>query len=97
MAPYIRLDRYVVDILARDLVGHDRSAAAFLVYLHLWGKRGTGPIPMSYSQIADGTGLSKRAVQTAVARLGRRKLLSIRRATPTATPEYEVLTPWRRA
>ena len=27
------LDRYVVDVLLRDLVGHDHSPAAFIVYL----------------------------------------------------------------
>jgi hypothetical protein len=30
------LDRYVVDVLMPDLVGHDRSASGFLVYLYLW-------------------------------------------------------------
>jgi hypothetical protein len=27
-----RLDDYVVDVLLRDLVGHDHSSAAFVVY-----------------------------------------------------------------
>ena len=32
----LRLDAYVVDVLLRDLAGHDRSPAAFLVFLFLW-------------------------------------------------------------
>jgi hypothetical protein len=36
------VDHYVVDVLLRDLVGHDRSPAAFLVYLFLW-RRTRGP------------------------------------------------------
>ena len=31
------VDAYVVDVLMRDLVGHDRCASAFLVYLLLVG------------------------------------------------------------
>jgi hypothetical protein len=33
----LALDPYVVDVLLPDLVGHDRSPAAFLVYIYLWG------------------------------------------------------------
>ena len=32
----LKLESYLVDVLLRDLVGHDRSAAAFLVYLLLY-------------------------------------------------------------
>ena len=32
------LDDYVMDVLMRDLVGHDRAPSAFLVYLHLWAE-----------------------------------------------------------
>ena len=34
----IVLDDYVMDVLMRDLVGHDRAPSAFLVYLHLWSE-----------------------------------------------------------
>jgi hypothetical protein len=33
---HIAIDEYVLDVLLPDLVGHDRSAPAFLVYLVLW-------------------------------------------------------------
>ena len=34
----IVLDDYVVEVLMRDLVGHDHIPSAFLVYLHLWAE-----------------------------------------------------------
>lgn len=46
--------------------------------------------------IAENTGLSKRAVQTAVAWLVKRKLITITREHITAVPVYTVLRPWRR-
>ena len=95
----VRLDRYVVDTLLRDLVGHDRHPSAFLVYLHLTvltaGMR-HATIAASYGDLANATGLSKSAVQTAVRNLKRRRLVRVERETPTAIPVYEVMTPWRR-
>jgi len=32
----IPIDDYVIDILMRDLVGHDRQPAAYLVFLYLY-------------------------------------------------------------
>lgn len=95
----IQVDEYVLDSLMRDLVGHDRQPSAFIVYLHLW--RRTHGIRESSAQvalqdIAEDTGLSKRAVQDAVAWLSKRKLLSISRASITAVPVYTVLRPWKR-
>lgn len=94
-----RLDRYVVDVLLRDLVGHDRSAAAFLVYLHLW-RRTLGAdersVVESHREIAEDTGLSKSAVQHALRILHRRRLVRSVRARPTATPEHSVARPWAR-
>jgi DNA-binding MarR family transcriptional regulator len=97
----LRLDPYVVDTLMADLVDHDRSAASFLVYLWLWAEcaRATGrkkQVERSLREIAEGTGVSKRAVQSALARLKRRKLVAATRTSITATPVYVVLTPWRR-
>ena len=35
----VKLDDYVLDSLMRDLVGHDRRPACFLVYLWLAGEQ----------------------------------------------------------
>jgi len=91
------LDRYVVDVLMPDLVGHDRSTSGFLVYLYLWRQshgRGRATVEASYQTIANDIGLSKTAVQTAIARLKRRRLLSSDRLHATATPVYRILRPW---
>lgn len=92
----VNIDDYVVDVLMRDLVGHDRSPSAFLVYLCLCGQRG-GPVSMSYQQIAEATGLSKSAAQSGVRVLRRRRLVKVAMSSPTATPEYAVLRPWDRS
>ncbi len=34
----IPIDDYVLDVLMRDIVGHDRQPAAYLVYLYLYGQ-----------------------------------------------------------
>lgn len=91
------LDTHVIDALLPDLVGHDRQPSAFLVYLYLWRhSRGAGArdVQVSLLDIAASTGLSKRAVQDAVARLAKRKLLSIQRQSITAIPVYAVVRPW---
>lgn len=94
-----RLDAYVVDVLLRDLAGHDRSPAAFLVYLLLWrrthGERAPGA-RLSHREIAAETGLSKSAVQQALRILHRRNLVKSTRRHQTDTPEHEVRRPWRR-
>jgi hypothetical protein len=82
-----------------DLVGHDRQASAFVVYLFLWERSDAGRernVPLSLRLIAEGTGLSKRAVQTSLAVLARRRLVTARRDGPTAVPEYTVHRPWAR-
>ena len=94
------MDRYVLDTLLGDLVGHDRSASSFLVYLWLWAQAGGGgklaSVEASLRDITEGTGLSKRAVQMALARLRDRRLLASEQATRTSTPVYTLATPWRR-
>lgn len=97
----IELDAYVIDTLMRDLVGHDRQPSAFLVYLFLWratrrATDGAVTAAVSLREIADGTGLSRRAVQDGLGRLHRRKLIGIQRAGITAIPEYTVHRPWRK-
>jgi DNA-binding transcriptional MocR family regulator len=47
--------------------------------------------------LAETTGLSKSAVQTALELLRRRQLIETRPSTPTATPEHRVLRPMRSA
>lgn len=95
----IEIDEYVVETLMRDLVGHDRQASAFLVYVYLWwltDRAENGRVTISLNELAEGTGVSKRAVQDALARLHKRKLISIKRESITAVPEYAVLRPWAR-
>jgi hypothetical protein len=93
----VAIDSYVLDTLMRDLVGHDRQPSAYLVYLYLWfctSEDDGRSAVVSLQDIAQGTGLSKRAVQDALSRLHRRKLLRIQREGITAIPEYTVLRPW---
>lgn len=93
------VDRYLVDTLLRELVGHDHRSSAFLVYLHLATRPVAGrqrKITASYADLVVQTGLSKSAVQAAVRHLRRRRLVRVEHAAPTATPVYQVLSPWRR-
>jgi len=96
-AATIRIDPYVVDTLMQDLVGHDRRPSSFIVYLFLLRRcalDSSGSTCMSLAQIAEGTGLSRRAVQDAIAHLDRRELLDASAETPTAVPEYTVRRQW---
>lgn len=96
----VSLDPYVVDVLMRDLVGHDRAPSAYLVYLWLWARTDGGRRrhAASLQTIAQETGLSKSSVQNAVAALrDRRRLIATESPGPTAPPVYEVLKPWIRS
>ncbi|HWE44684.1 MAG TPA: helix-turn-helix domain-containing protein [Caulobacteraceae bacterium] len=93
------LDPYILDVLMRDLVGHDRSTSAFVVYLWLWSRsrgQGRATVGASLQTIATETGLSKSSVQNAVRRLTWRRLIAGQREGPTTAPIYEVREPWRR-
>ena len=94
----ISLDDYVIDVLMRDLVGHDRRPVCFLVYLWLAVEQGrrNGDVEISYREIAECIGVSKSSVQGAVSWLVRRKLLGVRKVSVTATPCYSVLCPWKK-
>ena len=95
--PSFCVDPYVVDTLMQDLVGHDHRPSAFLVYLFFLrrcAQQADGVYEVSLAQIAEATGLSRRAVQDAIALLRRRKLLGVSADTPTAVPGYEVRRPW---
>lgn len=93
----LTIDEYVTDVLMRDLVGHDKKPVSFLVYLWFAAEqqRRGAQVQISYQELAESIGVSKSSAQTAVAWLMRRKLLSVSKANVTATPCYEVHSPWR--
>ena len=94
----VAVDDYVLDVLMRDIVGHDRQPAGYLVYLWLYGQAARTrwkPVPSSLRMLAEATGLSKSAVQTALELLRRRELIETISDHPTATPEHRVLRHWR--
>ncbi|MFP5226831.1 MAG: helix-turn-helix domain-containing protein [Acidobacteriota bacterium] len=90
------IDDYVVDVLMRDLVGHDRRPVSFLVYLWLAAQaRGGKDVQVSFQEMAECIGVSKSAAQAAVRWLVRRKLLHATKANATAIPCYKVMMPWK--
>jgi len=93
------LDDYVVDVLMRDLVGHDRKPASFLVYLWLATEqeRRRGAVQISYQELAESIGISKSSAQAAVNWLVRRKLLATSKDKATTVPRYTVCAPWKPA
>lgn len=94
----IPVDDYVLDVLMRDLVGHDRQSAAYLIYLCLYAQAARAkwkPIPASLRMLANTTGLSKSAVQTALQTLRQRELIKTFRAHRTAIGRHQVLRHWR--
>ena len=94
----VPIDDYVLDVLMRDLIGHDQKPAAFMVYLHLYGQAARNKwrhISASVRTIADATGLSKSAVHAALAHLRRRQLIATTADHVTATPRHRVLRHWR--
>jgi DNA-binding MarR family transcriptional regulator len=95
----IPIDDYVLDILMRDIVGHDRQPAGYLVYLHLYGQAARAkwkPVAASLRMLAEATGLSKSAVQTALENLRRRELIVSVSDHATAVPAHRVLRHWRK-
>jgi len=95
----IPVDDYVLDVLMRDLVGHDRQPAAYLVYLYLYGQAARNkwkPVAKSLRDLADATGLSKSAVQTALENLRRRELINTTSDHATAVPRHRVIRHWRK-
>jgi hypothetical protein len=106
------LERYVTEVLMRDLVGHDHLPSAFLVYLFFRGRatadernaksgrRRMHPVTISVRELAAQTGLAKSVVQTALKALHRRELIRVvstgRTGRPAKATSYQVLRPWRR-
>jgi DNA-binding transcriptional MocR family regulator len=94
----ILIDDYVLDVLMRDIVGHDQKPAAYLVYLYLYGQAARQkwkPVAASLRTLAEETGLSKSAVQTALELLRRRELIETTSEHATALPSHRVLRHWR--
>jgi DNA-binding transcriptional MocR family regulator len=93
----VPVDDYVLDVLMRDVVGHDRQPAAYLAYLYLYGQAARGkwrPVSASLRMLAEATGLSKSAVQSALENLRRRELIVTTSDHATAVPQHRVLRHW---
>jgi hypothetical protein len=93
----LALDPYLTDVLMRDLVGHDHRPVSFLVYLWLAAEqhRRNTAIQISYQELSECIGVSKSSAQSAVSWLVRRRLLAASKENATATPRYNVLSPWK--
>ncbi|MFO0968350.1 MAG: hypothetical protein U0793_22575 [Gemmataceae bacterium] len=97
--PHIAIEPYVIDCLLPDLVGHDRLLSSFIVYLFLYrqaAQHENWSVRLSHRAIAGATGLSRSAVQSALAHLQKRQLIASSRAHPTAVPMHMVQRPWLR-
>src|SRR4051812_43397767 len=95
----ITIDAYLLDCLLPDLVGHDRRSSSFIVFLYLYvqaAQQPKGSVRLSHQAIATATGLSRSAVQSALAHLQKRQLIVSSLAHPTAVPLHRVLRPWLR-
>ena len=94
----VPIDDYLLDVLMRDLVGHDHQPAAFLVYLYLYRQaqqQKWRPVIASLRMVAEATGLSKSTAQIAVEKLRARQLIRSMKDYATAIPKYRILRHWR--
>src|SRR4030095_6614656 len=94
----VPIDDYVLDVLVRDIVWHDQQPAAFLGYLSFSGRAARQhwqPVKSSLRMLADETGLSKSAVQRALATVHFRQLAETSSAHRTAVATHRVLRHWR--
>jgi hypothetical protein len=94
----VAIESYLIDCLLPDLVGHDRLLSSFVVYLLLYcqAQQTNWSVRLSHQAIAKATGLSRSAVQSALAHLQKRQLIATSRAHPTAVPLHRVQRPWLR-
>jgi hypothetical protein len=92
------IDDYILDVLLRDLVGHDRRPVSFLVFLWLFfeQQRSGDSVQISYVDLAENVGISKSSAQGAIKWLISRQLLSTSKNSATAIPSYTVNRIWRR-
>jgi DNA-binding MarR family transcriptional regulator len=91
------IDAYVVDVLMADLVGHDRTPAAFIVYLCLAcaaERKGSATVAISLQEIAVRTGLAKSTVQAAIRHLKKRGLLDANVDATSDAPVRRIARPW---
>jgi hypothetical protein len=96
------LERYVTEVLMRDLIAHDHLPSAFLVYLFLRGRatvqrtsqetqrRRMRPVTISVRELATQTGLAKSVVQTALTVLRRRQLIRVVVVAPDKTARHTI-------
>jgi hypothetical protein len=94
----IEIDDYVIDVMMRDLVGHDKRPSAFLVYLYLAvrsEREMKHGVACSLRRLAEATGLSKSAAQQGAAHLAGRNLITVIRETATSVPVYHLNRHWR--
>src|SRR6266516_875663 len=95
----ITVDAYLLDCLLPYLVGYDGRLSSFFIYLWLYlqaSQQASWSVRISNQSIATATGLSRSAVQSALAHLQNRQLIATSRAHPTAVPLHRVLRPWMR-
>src|SRR5438270_13553747 len=86
----VPIDDYVLDVLMRDIVGHDQQPAAFLIYLYLSGRAARQrwrSVNASLLILADDTGRSNSVVQSALATLHFRPLVNTSRVHSIAVPD----------
>ena len=95
--PVTTFDPYVLDVLMPDLVGHEHSPSAFLIYVYLSHRieaAGGRAVQLSYATMALDTGLraSPRSAPSPCSSAGNWS------ASPalsrTSVPSYLVLRPW---
>ena len=72
-----RVDTYVLETLMPDLVLHDHRPSAFLVYLQLSHRAGRRRVQVRHREMAEMTGLSQSAVQSAIRSLSQRRLFAL--------------------
>ena len=95
----ITLDAYLFDCLLPDLVGHDRRAASFIIYLHLYrhaSQQANWSVRLSISRLPPPLASHKAPSKRTSAHLQNRQLIATSRAHPTAVPLHRVLRPWLR-
>ena len=91
------LDDYLVETLLPDLIGHDRSPSAFLVYLKLWHMAG-GPgarLQTSLPRLRWKRACRNPRSRQRCAICAGAAISPAGAASPTAVPIHTVNAPWR--